>query len=52
MLGSPFGFWVDQNILRGRLPFTLSGASKDHDQLKELSKAEPIHMKNMTMSYL
>ena len=41
MLGSPL-VWIDQNILRGRLPFTLSAASKDHDQLKELSNAEPI----------
>jgi len=41
MLGSPL-VWIDQNILRGRLPFTLSAASKDHDQLKELSDAEPI----------
>ncbi|MAJ30173.1 MAG: electron transfer flavoprotein-ubiquinone oxidoreductase, partial [Gammaproteobacteria bacterium] len=41
MIGSPL-VWIDQNILRGRLPFTLSSASKDHEQLKKQSEAEPI----------
>ena len=41
MIGSPL-VWIDQNILRGRLPFTLSAASEDHEQLKKQSEAEPI----------
>ena len=36
LFGSPL-VWMDQNILRGRLPFTLSAKKKDHDQLTPLS---------------
>ena len=41
LIGSPL-VWMDQNILRGRLPFTLSAKKKDHDQLTPLSNAPPI----------
>ena len=41
LIGSPL-VWVDQNILRGRLPFTLSAKKKDHDQLTPLSDSPPI----------
>ena len=41
LIGSPL-VWMDQNILRGRLPFTLSAKKKDHDQLTPLSDAPPI----------
>ena len=39
--GSPL-VWMDQNILRGRLPFTLSAKKKDHEQLTPLSDSPPI----------
>ena len=41
LIGSPL-VWMDQNILRGRLPFTLSAKKKDHDQLTPLSDSPPI----------
>lgn len=41
LIGSPL-VWVDQNILRGRLPFTLSAKKKDHEQLTPLSDSPPI----------
>ena len=41
LFGSPL-VWMDQNILRGRLPFTLSAKKKDHDQLTPLSDSPPI----------
>ena len=41
LIGSPL-VWIDQNILRGRLPFTLSAKKKDHEQLKQLSDSPPI----------
>ena len=41
LIGSPLG-WMDQNILRGRLPFTLSAKKKDHEQLTPLSDSPPI----------
>ncbi|HJL80802.1 MAG: electron transfer flavoprotein-ubiquinone oxidoreductase [Gammaproteobacteria bacterium] len=41
MFGSPL-VWIDQNVLRGRLPFTLSAVKKDHEQLNQLSDSEPI----------
>ncbi|MDC0225330.1 electron transfer flavoprotein-ubiquinone oxidoreductase [Gammaproteobacteria bacterium] len=41
LIGSPL-VWMDQNILRGRLPFTLSAKKKDHDQLTPLSDAPSI----------
>ena len=42
LIGSPL-VWMDQNILRGRLPFTLSAKRKDHDQLTPLSDSPPIN---------
>ncbi len=42
IVGSPL-VWIDQNIFRGRLPFTLSAAKNDHEQLKQLSDVSPIH---------
>ena len=41
LFGSPL-VWMDQNILRGRLPFTLSAKKKDHEQLTPLSDSPPI----------
>ena len=41
LIGSPL-VWMDQNILRGRLPFTLSAKKKDHEQLTPLSDSPPI----------
>ena len=41
LFGSPL-VWMDQNILRGRLPFTLSAKKKDHEQLTSLSDSPPI----------
>ena len=41
LIGSPL-VWMDQNILRGRLPFTLSAKKKDHEQLTQLSDSSPI----------
>ena len=41
LIGSPL-VWMDQNILRGRLPFTLSAKKKDHEQLTPLSDSTPI----------
>ena len=41
LIGSPL-VWIDQNILRGRLPFTLSAKKKDHKQLTQLSDSPPI----------
>jgi electron-transferring-flavoprotein dehydrogenase len=34
--------WMDQNIFGGRLPFTLSNPSPDHDALQTLDRARPI----------
>ncbi len=40
-LGAAFTF-VDQNIFRGKLPFTLRDPHADHDSLKKASEAEKI----------
>ena len=40
-LGGAFNM-VDQNILRGKMPFTLKDLSTDHDSLKPASDASPI----------
>jgi electron-transferring-flavoprotein dehydrogenase len=44
MIGSPL-VWIDQNILKGRLPFTLSAKKKDHEQLTKLSESSSITYK-------
>jgi electron-transferring-flavoprotein dehydrogenase len=41
LLGSAFTF-IDQNIFRGRLPFTLHDASSDNDSLKKARESKPI----------
>ena len=44
--GTLFGMaytFVDQKIARGRMPFTLRDAVPDHDTLKPVAKAQPIH---------
>jgi electron-transferring-flavoprotein dehydrogenase len=40
-LGGAFNY-IDQNWLRGRMPFTLKDASQDHDSLKDAAEAIPI----------
>ncbi|MDP6530308.1 MAG: electron transfer flavoprotein-ubiquinone oxidoreductase [Arenicellales bacterium] len=40
-LGGAFNY-IDQNWLRGRMPFTLKDASQDHDSLKDAAEATPI----------
>jgi electron-transferring-flavoprotein dehydrogenase len=42
LLGAAFVF-IDQNIFRGRLPFTMRHRQADHDSLDRASTAEPIH---------
>jgi electron-transferring-flavoprotein dehydrogenase len=41
LFGSAF-IWLDQNIFRGRLPFTLHNRSQDHEHLKRANAAKPI----------
>ena len=41
LLGAAF-IWLDQNVFRGRLPFTLHNADSDYDALTTADKAEPI----------
>jgi electron-transferring-flavoprotein dehydrogenase len=41
LLGAAF-IWLDQNIFRGRLPFTLHNTDPDHDSLTLLSDSRPI----------
>jgi electron-transferring-flavoprotein dehydrogenase len=40
-LGAAF-IWIDQNIFRGKLPFTLRNTDADHDSLQPASSATPI----------
>ncbi|MCP3999523.1 MAG: electron transfer flavoprotein-ubiquinone oxidoreductase [Gammaproteobacteria bacterium] len=40
-LGSAF-IWIDQNIFRGKLPFTLHNTSADHDSLQPAASVTPI----------
>jgi len=40
--GAAFTF-IDQNIFRGKLPFTLRGGSSDSDSHKKEREAKPIH---------
>jgi electron-transferring-flavoprotein dehydrogenase len=40
-LGAAF-IWIDQNIFRGKLPFTLRNTDADHDSLKLSANASPI----------
>jgi electron-transferring-flavoprotein dehydrogenase len=40
-LGAAF-IWVDQNIFRGHLPFTLRNTDADHDSLQPAAKATPV----------
>ncbi len=40
-LGSVF-IWIDQNIFRGKLPFTLHNISADHDSLQPAASVTPI----------
>ena len=39
--GSAFT-WIDQNIFRGKLPFTMHNRSPDHDSLKPAADSKPI----------
>ena len=41
LLGSAF-IWMDQNILRGRLPFTLHNRTPDHEYLKRADTSKTI----------
>ena len=41
LLGAAF-IWLDQNVFRGRLPFTLHNTDPDYDALTTADKAEPI----------
>lgn len=41
LLSSVF-IWVDQNILRGRLPFTLRNRTRDHEHLKRADTGKTI----------
>jgi electron-transferring-flavoprotein dehydrogenase len=41
LLGGAF-IWLDQNVFRGKLPFTLHNTDADHDCLKPLSDSTPI----------
>jgi len=41
LFGSAFTF-IDQNIFRGKLPFTLHARNSDHDSLKKASEAKVI----------
>jgi electron-transferring-flavoprotein dehydrogenase len=41
LLGGGFNF-VDQNLFRGRLPFTLHDRKPDHDRLKPASACQPV----------
>ena len=41
LLGSAF-IWMDQNILRGRLPFTLRNRTPDHEYLKRADTSKTI----------
>jgi electron-transferring-flavoprotein dehydrogenase len=41
LFGSAFTF-IDQNIFRGKLPFTLHDANTDHESLKKASEAKKI----------
>ena len=41
LLGAAFTF-IDQNIFRGKLPFTLRNKYSDHDSLQKAKKAKPI----------
>jgi electron-transferring-flavoprotein dehydrogenase len=40
-LGAAF-IWIDQNIFRGKLPFTLRNTDADHDSLQSAASATPI----------
>ncbi len=42
LLGAAF-IWLDQNIFRGRLPFTLHNKDADHAALMPISACEPIN---------
>ena len=42
LLGAAFTF-IDQNIFRGKLPFTLRNKDSDHDSLQKAKKAKPIN---------
>ena len=42
LLGSAF-IWIDQNIFRGRLPFTLHNRGQDHEHLRRADTAKPIN---------
>ncbi len=42
LLGAAF-IWLDQNIFRGRLPFTLRNKDVDHAALMPISACEPIN---------
>ncbi len=41
LLGAAF-IWLDQNVFRGKLPFTLRNTDPDHACLKPLSESTPI----------
>ena len=41
LLGAAF-IWIDQNIFRGKLPFTLRNTDADHDALVPAKQATPI----------
>ena len=41
LLGAAF-IWIDQNIFRGKLPFTLRNTDADHDALVPAAQAQPI----------
>jgi len=41
LLGAAF-IWIDQNIFRGRLPFTLRSPVPDHESLLTVDQAQPI----------
>ena len=41
LLGAAF-IWLDQNVFRGRLPFTLHNTAPDYAALTTADKAEPI----------
>ena len=41
LLGAAF-IWIDQNLFRGKLPFTLHNTDADHDSLVRADQAQPI----------